>query len=513
MLQFGYVLFLLILLSISITFYLIYKKKVTSFYHTVLHVLENDFADPSNIAPYSGLSQEILTKVIKMKKDLRRYMFDVQVAYSQIAAVSQQLSLTLDENNAFTQELYATAKEVSALNEVSLANADSTVKEVRDLLNIVERLNSTLIQMQETSNQSRQIITEKLNDMMQIISVFQDIQATTRSTMESIATLNHSSSEISNILQTVNDIADNTHLLSLNASIESARAGAAGLGFGVVAEEIRKLSDRSMAAVQDIQQLISRITSEINNVSQAATRNLDHVERSAAYSQEISRYLDLIRDSYDEVEHEIQNIMNISKEQFAFTSNINKTLTQMGDISAKLAEEFDVVYHAVSQQKDNVEEIRGLGEHLLQSQKDLEVLTEQAQTAIKSIPQSEVATIAQKIIQALKEEIVYDHSFLSWDPSVHEERLEKFLAGNPDLEAIWTNDAEGKFIYSSPPAQIANASVRNWFTAAMNGKEFISDVYISAITHNPCVTVSLPIMDSAGKPIGVIGADLKLSFN
>jgi methyl-accepting chemotaxis protein len=503
--------FLAFILIIGIVFSYIYLKQTKSFYQLVLGIINDEFISIPSLNLYSGLRKDILEIIWKTKADLKKYVNDIHVSYSQISAVSWQLSATLVENNTFTQELFATTKEVTAINELSQENVHSTINEVRRILALVESLNHNLEQMNETGIESHKIITNNVNDIARIVSVFDDIQTTTRSTMDSIHTLEHSSKKISNILQTVNNIANNTHLLSLNASIESARVGEAGLGFGLVAEEIRKLADNSKKAVGEIQQLITRIPMEINNVAQAAEQNLKNVEHSVAYSRNINDYLNQIKDSYKQVENEIKDIANISEKQFSVASNINQTLNRMNEITNKSAEQFNIIYQAVERQKQNVEEIQSLGEHLIQSQEKLADLTKLGQDSLITIPKTEVTIIAETTIELLKEKILLVPEFYKMDYKVHEKLLEKFLSDNSQLEAIWTNDSEGRFIYSSPPAQIVNANVRSWFKVAIVGKEFVSDVYISAITHNPCVTVSLPIVNYDNKRIGVLGADLKLS--
>lgn len=499
-----------IITIISITGIYIYVKQTASFNKLIITILNNELLSDSSFNSYSGIRKDILEKIWKIKTDLRKYMNDVQVAYSQISSVSWQLSATLTENDAFTQKLFETTKEVTSFNELTKENVYFTTKEVRSILTLVEALNRNLEQMKATSIESHQIITNNINDIVRIVSVFDDIQTTTHSTMESIYTLENSSHKISNILQTVNEIADNTHLLSLNASIESARAGNAGLGFGLVAQEIRKLADNSKKAVEEIQQLITRIPLEINTVAQAAEQNLKNVEQSVAFSRNINDYLSQIKDSYKKVEDEVKNIAGISEEQFLVASNINETLNRMNEITGKSAEQYNIIYQAVEKQKQNVGEIHNLGENLIQSQKDLANLTKLDQDSCTTIPKTEVTAIAKLTIELLKEKILLNPELYTMDHKIHKEILEKFLSDNNQLEAIWTNDSDGHFIHSSPPNQIVNANVRDWFTAAIVGKEFVSDVYISAITHNPCVTVSLPIIDSANICTGVLGADLKL---
>jgi hypothetical protein len=76
------------------------------------------------------------------------------------------------------------------------------------------------------------------------------------------------------------------------------------------------------------------------------------------------------------------------------------------------------------------------------------------------------------------------------------------------VEAVWTNDRKGRFICSIPKAGIANANVREWFKQSIKGQDFVSAIYISAITRNPCITVSAPIKNASGDIVGVVGIDI-----
>ena len=92
----------------------------------------------------------------------------------------------------------------------------------------------------------------------------------------------------------------------------------------------------------------------------------------------------------------------------------------------------------------------------------------------------------------------------------HEELLKSFLANNRDLEAIWTNNQDGSFISSVPPAGIANALNRPWFREASEGHIYVSEIYISSISQQPCITISMPVLDDHDNQIFILGADLRL---
>ncbi len=120
-------------------------------------ILNNKSFSDSSFNSFSGIHKDILEKIWKTKTDLRKYINDVQVAYSQISSVSWQLSATLAENDAFTQKLFDTTKEVTVFNKLTHENVDVTTSEVRSILTLVETLNHYLEQMKATSMESHQI--------------------------------------------------------------------------------------------------------------------------------------------------------------------------------------------------------------------------------------------------------------------------------------------------------------------------------------------------------------------
>ncbi len=93
----------------------------------------------------------------------------------------------------------------------------------------------------------------------------------------------------------------------------------------------------------------------------------------------------------------------------------------------------------------------------------------------------------------------------------HREILGGWLKRTAGMEAIWSNRSDGSFVYSEPEAGLLNARGREWWKRAMEGETFVSEVYISAITKRPCMTVSMPLRRIDGTAFGVIGIDIVVS--
>jgi methyl-accepting chemotaxis protein len=125
---------------------------------------------------------------------------------------------------------------------------------------------------------------------------------------EIIASLNASSSEIENIVQTISAIAEQTNLLSLNAAIEAARAGEHGRGFAVVAEEVRKLSEESSRAAAEIRDLITEVQQKTHQAVDGMQRSVIHVDETSQVVGDSGRLLSTIISGINEIGGRIEEI-------------------------------------------------------------------------------------------------------------------------------------------------------------------------------------------------------------
>lgn len=157
-------------------------------------------------------------------------------------------------------------------------------------------------------------------------------------------------------------------------------------------------------------------------------------------------------------------------------------------------------------QHKNIEDIRSINQSLTKTSSELQTLVHENG---QNVQYDE--TLVKQVKNMLSQK-VQSKTLLSMDEKIHQLLLDEILYSNPQLETIWTNRRDGTFIYSNPPAGLVNAKMRPWFKEAINGKEYVSEPYISAVTKNYCITLSFPIV-SEGKIIGVLGADMALKEN
>ena len=182
--------------------------------------------------------------------------------------------------------------------------------------------------------------------------------AITRELLDNIADVNSQSKNIGGFINTINDIAEETNLLSLNASIEAARAGESGRGFAVVAEAIGKLAEQSMTSSNQIRKIIEDIQNTNARTSASASQAEENIrQQTAAIAETVEVFAEINRDvqelvekletiivdmgmlasDKDDVLNSIQVVMTISENSVASTEEVTATINEQVDFITRLA--------------------------------------------------------------------------------------------------------------------------------------------------------------------------------
>jgi hypothetical protein len=399
---------------------------------------------------------------------------------------------------------------MAALNSDVNSKVSDTLMVVKSLVDMLEEARTTIMEMEETSRSSDGVIKNSMEEILNVVSTINNIQESSSNTLDYMNKLNESSREIIHILETVNNVSKQTHLLALNASIESARAGEAGKGFAVVADEIRKLAIDSENAVKDVNLLINNIQEEIKGVFEMVKLNFQRVEKGVTVSRKVETNLGLIDKSTGRVFEMVGKMLELSRKEVELTENVGSSIKEAEEAVRKTAQSVEDVYSSVHKQKHSIEDIADMGQRLDNASKNLGSLAENSGVPEIWIDGSENESIVRETFACIKKEILSSQEIQSLDKEIHRKVLGKVIESNGAIEALWSNDKKGRFICSIPDAGIANACVRDWFKRSIAGEEYVSQIYISAITRNPCLTISLPVKNQSGEIIGVIGADIKL---
>jgi twitching motility protein PilJ len=184
------------------------------------------------------------------------------------------------------------------------------------------------------------------------------IRETIQDTSKRIKRLGESSQEIGNIVELIEEIAEQTNILALNASIEASRAGESSRGFAVVADEVQKLAERSAGATKKIEVLVSTIQSDTNEAVMSMERSTTDVVGGALLAENAGAALEEIEQVSHQIASLVQNISSSSKEQTSVAGAITKNMHVLREISTKTTESTAAASSAISKLSELASQLR-----------------------------------------------------------------------------------------------------------------------------------------------------------
>lgn len=254
------------------------------------------------------------------------------------------------------------------LQAVSTQNTFVTVERIsdaaQDVSNKADQAFSITKNMSQTLVESEVIVHSLVQGMLELAK-------SSERSIEIVNELDTHAQEINNISIVVREIADQTHLLALNASIEAARAGEQGLGFAVVATEIRKLAEQSTTAVDNINDLIKQIQTQIGLVVNQITGQVHVISVEASKGEQVNQALTDIVDAVSDTSNAVKVIVEVVSEQ---AIQIQKTLDEtrgIAAISGQIASGAKDVSAYTQEQTAIMEEIAASSEVLRNNANDL----------------------------------------------------------------------------------------------------------------------------------------------
>lgn len=285
----------------------------------------------------AGWFNRFLDKLQPIIRDVKVSVRDARSTADQSAAISSQTSAgmqqqfrEIDQVATASHEMTATAQDVARSAAQAADAARGADQATRDGLALIDRTTQSI----------------------------DSLAANLTSAMGQVEQLASSSEEIGSVLEVIRAIAEQTNLLALNAAIEAARAGEAGRGFAVVADEVRSLANRTQQSTQEIQGLIEQLQDGANDAVAAMRGSASHAQSNLAEADSAAQALGRIVATVEELDGLNQQIATAAEEQSQVAQDIDRNITNVSGLSEQAHEGTAAVLSANQRVKEHMAGLR-----------------------------------------------------------------------------------------------------------------------------------------------------------
>ncbi|MDI3257614.1 MAG: methyl-accepting chemotaxis protein [Kyrpidia sp.] len=440
---------------------------------------------------------------------LRTFVYGSRVAADRLAAVVRQVEACAEDLHRIAGDASNIQAAIRSQGQTALADLQETAAATGEVSAAADSIAVSVDNIRRQSEVAHRLLREVVDSLAVTEHAMEDVKTKVGDIRTHIVRFVKQAGQIQEIHQIIQKTVSQTTLLALNAGIEAARAGEEGKGFAVVAREIRKLAEQGRAAVGRSADILEDLGRGMHSMLQAAEAGEAAVNAGVGQVKGVIERIAAMTDPFAQVNQWAASTAEAGRRQSALTSETDRRTSQAASAIETVIQDVGSILLYMEQQRRHIETLRTLANHLRETSDDLAHSFNLVSQWVKE-DHIVIDTDRLNACRALLIELSHDPEITRMDPGGHERRLKAFLQKHPDFEAIWSNRTDGSFIVSEPPAGLVNAKEREWWTRAIQGEVYVSDPYISVITHRSCITLAVPIHNAAGDVAGCLGADLKL---
>jgi methyl-accepting chemotaxis protein len=270
---------------------------------------------------------------------------EIRQQQKKIGEQNERISKAAIEAEEISQNLSSAAEQLAAQIEEASQGSEAQKERVTETSTAMEEMNATVLEVARNASQAAEDAdmakenAQTGNEIVkQVIDAVGKVQVQADGLKVSMEELGGQASSIGNILEVITDIADQTNLLALNAAIEAARAGEAGRGFAVVADEVRKLAEKTMTATSEVGGAIGTIQSMTDENIKATETAALSVAKSTDLANESGEALRQIVGRVENAVDQVRAIATAAEEQSATSEEINRATDDINRISIETSQ-------------------------------------------------------------------------------------------------------------------------------------------------------------------------------
>jgi len=263
---------------------------------------------------------------------------------SSLALMQDNLRGTITQIGNSSVQLVSAGEELSSVAEESSRNLQRQNDEIQQAASAVTEMSAAVdevarnaVSTAEESNESSRLAHEGRDKVHHTVSALKSMTEEFSRTSALIRSLAEQSKDIGKVLDVIRAIAEQTNLLALNAAIEAARAGEAGRGFAVVADEVRALAHRTQVSTQEIEQMISKVQGGTTAAVDSMKGSVEHAGKTLTVAEQAGVALEQIYHKAGQIGERNLLIASASEEQAAVAREVDRNIVNISELSAQAA--------------------------------------------------------------------------------------------------------------------------------------------------------------------------------
>lgn len=306
----------------------------------------------------------IIKSINTAKDNLKEIISEAQISAGEITNSGEILGLSLDSITDKTQNMTIFVDNTNKNMEENIGVIKETKNEIEEIVsnsNETKEISIQVSNFMKVVSESAQVGQNSIKDIIQTID---EIDVSSKSVTNFIIELEREIIKIGDIVNTIAEISEQTHLLALNASIEAARAGEAGKGFAVVAEEVRKLAEESELSLNGISSLTENITGKTKKVVDMIGITSDKIGEGVQQSNVAGNNIEKIIENVDKVENSVSGISKMAIKQSQTVKAVQVFMDKIISTAEVNSERAQEMTKDIEEQMSEFEEISAISNEL-----------------------------------------------------------------------------------------------------------------------------------------------------
>ena len=296
-------------------------------------------------------------QIQKSEDTLDNVMEQVAQLTNQLSHTSKSILEIAEDENAAMEEIAAMSTTMNDANQKTLV---STQKSMDNMLYLGQSSENVLERMKANQNIVNELVElskVREDDLNQVLNISTGVKDSMNNTLEEARVLQEKTKRMDELLKLIEEVADSTNLLALNANIEAARAGEAGKGFAVVAQEVRKLSENTKQSLLNVSKVVDEFKERVQNVEDLTNDNANQIINQNSKLLTTAEGIKAMIKKLQEASKTIDDASHFTYEQ---NSKVKETVTYSNEVASKVKEEssqFSQIDLLVQSNKDKIQEL------------------------------------------------------------------------------------------------------------------------------------------------------------